>query len=318
MTMTIVQKLSMTVGMTLFIGSGILFINPAHATGIHTSDAVCPIDEADTVKLYFEVSSNEFGGFDSDGATYSSGTQFREHAISTCSKTLFSAYTKDMQQKISPSDSAEIKKWLTPLAQQYPNPTVWERYELAVSFYRWQGKDSIFLAQVYMEAAWTARDKAVGIHPDLKGPVVADQILEHGKTELAKDLTNEQRKMVTYNLARVAHRNAQFTEREHYITQFLNDPTLEQYERETAQEFIKLTSEVEPRLLKLALAEYLTHLQKAPQDGYTQYIVADIFRRLGEYAQARTHFEKANLSAYLHDEQRMIVAHLLDTMPSIP
>ena len=310
------RKHTLTIGMTLFLGRGLLVMNPANATGIHTTDAVCPIDEADTVKLYFEVSSNEYGGFDSDGATYSSGTQFREHAISTCSKTLFSAYTKDMQQKISPNDSAEIKKWLAPLAQQYTNPTVWDRYELAVSFYRWQGKEPIYLAQVYMEAAWTARDKAVGIHPDLKGPVVADQILEQGKKELEKDLTNEERKMVTYNLARVAHRNARFTEREHYITQFLNAPTLEPYERETAQEFIQLTTEVEPRLLKLALAEYLIHLQKVPQDGHTQYIVADIFRRLGEYTQARTHFEKANLSAYLHPEQRMIVAHILETMPS--
>lgn len=316
--MTATQQNLLTIGIALFLESGLLVVNSANATGIHTSDAVCPIDEADTVKLYFEVSSNEYGGFDSDGATYSSGTQFREHAISTCSKTLFSAYTEDMQKKISPTDSAEIKKWLAPLAQQYTNPTVWERYELAVSFYRWQGKDPIYLAQVYMEAAWTARDQAVGIHPDLKGPVVADQILEQGKKELQKDLSSADRKMVTYNLARVAHRNARFTERQYYITQFLNDPTLEPYERETAQEFIHLTTEVEPRLLKLALAEYLTHLQKVPQDGHTQYIVADIFRRLGEYTQARTYFEKANLSAYLHPEQRMIVAHLLDTMPSTP
>ena len=67
-----------------------VWITSAHATGIHTTDAPCPIDDTDTVKLYFQISSNEFGGFDSDGATYSSGTQFREHAISTCTKSLFS------------------------------------------------------------------------------------------------------------------------------------------------------------------------------------------------------------------------------------
>lgn len=294
----------------------ILFSVPlAEATGIHTTDATCPIDENDTVKLYFEVSSNEYGGFDSDGATYSSGTQFREHAISTCTKTLFSAYTKDMQQSFSPSEQAEIKTWLTPLAQQYQTPTVWERYEIAASFYRWQGKDALFLGNLYLEATWTARDQAVGIHPDLKGPVVADQILAQGKSELNKELTSEQRKMVTYNLARVAHRNARFVEREHYIQQFLNDPQLMVYEREAATEFITLTTEVEPRLLRLALAEYLLHLQKAPNDGQTQYIVGDIFRRLGQHKEAQQYFEKANRSAYLHPEQRMIIAHLLETMP---
>lgn len=298
---------------SLFTGA---WMSTAQATGIHTSDAPCPIDDADTVKLYFEVSSNEFGGFDSDGATYSSGTQFREHAISTCTKTLFSTYTKDMQQSFSPTDIAEINEWLTPLVEQYSSLTTWDRYEIAAAFYRWKGKDPMFLGNLYLEAAWTARDKAVGIHPDLQGPVVADQVLAAGNAELQKPLTPEQRKMVMYNLARVAHRNARFQERDQYLEQFLNDPTLEQYERDAAKEFAHLTSTVEPRLLTLARAEFLVHLQKAPHDGHALYLVGDISRRLKDYEQARAHFAKAKNSAYIHQEQRLIIEHLLETMPT--
>ena len=294
-----------------------LWSTNAFATGIHTTETVCPLDENDTVKLYFQISSNEFGGFDSDGATYSSGTQFREHAISTCTQTLFSAYPADMQNKLSPDDIRKIKVWLSPMAEQYTNPTPWDRYELAAAYYRWKGKPAVFMGRLYLEAAWTARDKAVGIHPDLKGPVVADQILEQGKKELQKDLTTEQRKMVTFNLARVAHRNAKFDLREQYLTAFLTDPTLEEFERRAGEEFAKLTTEVEPRLLRLARAEYLIHLQEAPKDGQTLYLVGDLNRRLGDYNQARLYFEKANLSPHLQPEQRLIIAHLLDTMPSL-
>ena len=113
------------------------------------------------------------------------------------------------------------KLGLGPIADQYPNPTPWERYEIAAEYYRWKGKPALFMGRLYLEAAWTARDKAVGIHPELKGPVVADQVLEQGAKELQKELTSEQRKMVTFNLARVAHRNAQFDKREQYLTAFL-------------------------------------------------------------------------------------------------
>ena len=294
-----------------------VWMTTAHATGIHTTDAPCPIDDTDTVKLYFQISSNEFGGFDSDGATYSSGTQFREHAISTCTKSLFSAYPTDMQTSFSPDDVQQIKTWLGPIADQYPNPMPWERYEIAAEYYRWKGKPALFMGRLYLEAAWTARDKAVGIHPELQGPVVADQVLEQGAKELQKELTPEQRKMVTFNLARVAHRNAQFDKREQYLTAFLTDPALDDYERQTGLEFAKLTKEVEPRLLTLARSEYMNHLQQAPKDGQTLYLLGDLNRRLGEYNQARTYFERANLSPQLQPEQRMIIAHLLETMPTM-
>ena len=188
-----------------------------------------------------------------------------------------------MQTTFSPDEIREIKAWLLPIAEQYTDPTPWDRYEIAAAYYRWMGKPALFMGRLYLEAAWTARDKAVGIHQDLKGPVVADQLLEQGKKELQKDLTIEQRKLVTFNLARVAHRNAQFDLREQYLTTFLNDPALEEYERQAGEEFLKLTTEVEPRLLRLARAEYLNHLQGTPKDGQTLYLLGDLNRRLGDY-----------------------------------
>ena len=202
---------------------GLMFIlNSAFATGIHTSEIVCPIDSEDKVKLYFMVSSNEFGGYDSDGATYSSGTQFREYAISSCTQTLFTTYTSDMSVPYTPSEIAEIQEWLPKVTEHMKNPSVWERYDIAAAFYRWQNKPPLFMGTLYLEAAWTVRDQAVGIHQGLNGPIVADQVLEQGPSELNKDLTPEQRKMVIYNLARVAHRNARFLERDKYIAHVLD------------------------------------------------------------------------------------------------
>jgi hypothetical protein len=289
-------------------------LSTAFATGIHSSDALCPIDETDSVKLYFLISGNEFGGYDSDGATYSSGTQYREHAISTCQRTLFSAYTEDMQRSFSSTEIASIQEWLPNVAAPISTPTVWERYDLAAEYYRWKQKPALFMGKLYLEAAWTVRDQAVGIHPNLNGPIVADEVLERGVLELQKDLTTEQRKMVIYNLARVAHRNARFQTRDLYIAQFLADPDVSSDEKKAAQEFIFLTQTVEPVYLKKALTEYLLHSQQAPNDGQTLYLIADLHRRLNNPEQAKIYFERANRTAHLQPEQRLIIEHLLNTL----
>ena len=291
------------------------FLTMASATGIHTSDAVCPIDDTDTVKLYFLISGNEFGGYDSDGATYSSGTQFREHAISTCQSTMFSAYTKDMQQSFSSEDINAINEWLPNVTSSVSNPTVWERYDLAAEYYRWKQQPAIFIGKLYLEAAWTVRDQAVGIHPNLNGPIVADEVLQQGKQELEKDLTSEQRKVVTYNLARVAHRNARIDVREKYIQQFLADPAITSAEKQAANEFKQLTQVIEPIYLQKALSEYLLHVQQSPNDGQSLYIVGDLYRRLNNLENAKIYFERANRTAHLQPEQRLIIEHLVNSMP---
>ena len=38
--------------------------------------------------------------------------------------------------KLSPEDIQQIKIWPAPIAEQYPNPMPWERYEIAAAYYR--------------------------------------------------------------------------------------------------------------------------------------------------------------------------------------
>ena len=290
------------------------FLSVSFATGIHTEDIPCPIGpQEDYAKIYYVLSTNEFGGYDSDGATYSSGMQYRTYAISSCTLSLFSAFTKDMKQSFSDTEKKEIHSILQTEKKQLQdpqNPTVWERYNIAAEIYRWQEKPAKFLGDLYLEAAWTVRDEAVGIHQGLHGPEVADQVLQEGKKELNKNLSNDQRKMVTYNLARVAHRNARYAQRDLYIQQFLALPYLTNDEIAAGMRFIELTSRIEPVYLRRALQEYLLHVQNAPNDGQTLYLIADIYRRLGENEKSEEYFRKANLTSDLQEEQRQIILYL--------
>ena len=289
------------------------FLYTVGATGIHTESIKCPIGE-DRAKTFFVLSENEYGGYDSDGATYSSGMQPRKYAIATCSKNLYSALNKDMEQTWTAEEEKEILAIIEQNKKNFAKaelPETWERYDIAIDIYRWQGKSHQFLAGLYMDAAWTIRDEAVGIHEDLRGPIVADQVLELGRKELQKNLNTEQRKMVLFNLARVAHRNARFDEREEFLTAFNQLSTLTEAERKAAKDFGYYTTELEPQYLRKAQKELLSHIAENPNDGQALYLLGDIARRLGETESAQRFFNQANLTADLQEEQRNIILYLL-------
>lgn len=288
------------------------FLPNAHATGIHTEEAICPINDQDRVKLYYLVSSNEYGGYDSDGATYSSGMQFRQYAISTCTQIFFSALTDDMKQQFTAEEKRTLQQLIrtqTALLKDPNNPSTWDRYDLAIAFYRWQNKAPRFIGNLYMEAAWTVRDEVVGIHQGLNGPLVADHVLLEGAKELQKNLTSEQRKMVIYNLARVAHRNGRTAIRDQYMQEFLLLNDLLPEEREAAQEFLEYTQKIEPIYLQKALIEFEAHIATNPNDGQVLYLMGDLHRRLGNPQKSQECFKQANLTMDLQDEQRQIIAY---------
>ena len=60
------------------------------ATGIHSDQVSCPIGD-DTAKIFFVLSSNEYGGYDSDGATYSVECNIENMNIHLLSKLIFSS-----------------------------------------------------------------------------------------------------------------------------------------------------------------------------------------------------------------------------------
>lgn len=293
---------------TLFI-----LCSSSWATGLHSEEVSCPIG-TDVAKQFFVLSSNEYGGFDSDGATYSSGMQFRNYEIATCSQNLYTALGTDMKKTWSSEEAKEILAVIEKSRLSFQNqklPETWERYELAIEIYRWEGRSSPFLIELYQKATWSIRDEAVGIHEGLAGPTVADQVLELGSKELEKELSSEQRKMVLFNLARVAHRNARFEQRTQFISEFMALPDLTSAELNTGARFKELTEVIEPKYLEKTKIEIEKHLQENPTDGQMLYILGDIYRRLGDMDSCTKYFNAANLTNDLQDEQRQIMQYLL-------
>ncbi|MCB9742041.1 MAG: hypothetical protein H6741_09450 [Alphaproteobacteria bacterium] len=269
-----------------------LLLSAALATQVVYESRPCPLGDAD-VRVFSKVSANTHGGWDSDLASYSTKGQWREYALATCPDSLFTLYGSDMELSLSAEQREALAARLEDLKAQYKlspeDIETWERYLIAGEMYKVLGKDPRFLSQLYLEASWVARDEAVGVYVGLEGPTAARDLLDAGAKELGKPLSAAERKVVLYNLLRVAHRGGFFEERDAYLAAFEAMP-LDAEEREAAERFRRYALDVEPRLQRLAVKQLRAWLATEPEDpievARATYLLADLARRLGETEEA--------------------------------
>ena len=265
----------------------------AIATQVSYEVRPCPLGGEET-KVFYKLSANTHGGWDSDLASYSTEGQWREYALATCPNSLLTLYSEDMAAPMDPKHAPAIEERLAELRKQYKldadNVETWERYLVAGEIYKILGKDHRFLAQLYLEASWVARDEAVGLYVGLEGPVAAKKLMDQGELELKKSLEPRQRKVLLHNLARVAHRGGFMADRDRYLGLFEAVGNLDIDEKRALEDLKRYGREVEPKLQRLAVTELKAYLATNPADGVevarATYLLADLARRLGENQEA--------------------------------
>jgi hypothetical protein len=293
-------------------------LSTALATGISSDEVPCPLGEG-LVKRFHKISANTMAGYDSDLVTYSTRGQFRTHAISTCPDNFFSALGSKLDMTILQTDHKAIHNAIAEARMEWnsqEDPTVWERYDTAARIAIVLNHDPLEIAELYLNAAWTARDAAVGVYVGgLNGPRAAREILKVGTTELEKDLTPEAVKMLHYNLARVAHRGGFQPERDAHLQAFLALPSLSPEERAAAVRLKQLSHTVEKRYQERAIA-MLSSGVKLPGEtmrlARARYQLADTLRRIGKTEEAQAGFEAVKRDARSPDQIRELAIFLLD------
>lgn len=258
---------------------------PAGATGMSTRAVPCPLDSSPS-KVQELQSNNRLGGHDSDLCSYSSDGQWREYALTTCPKDLFTLLSADFQGPFDEASIRGFKDVAETVHTLYPDPDrveTWDRYAIAARFYRVLGRDEAFLGDLYLSASWTARDRAVGLSLALEGPVAARKLLDAGAKELEKQLPLKDRKSVLYNLARVAERFGDPALRDHYIDSFVSAAPMDPAETKAIALFREMTGDVETRFQDLAIQEFEKYLRRSSIPARTRvqvsYQLADLYRR---------------------------------------
>ena len=296
----------------------LLMLASAFATSVRFEDVPCPYGDG-TVRKFYKVSGNTLGGHDSDGAVYSTRGQFRAHAISTCSSTFFSVMGTELDRTVPPEKKAAVDGAIAAARSEWVDkkqPTVWERYDTAARIAMAQGRDAISVGELYINAAWTARDAAVGVYVGgLNGPSAAREILTLGGKDLSKELTPEALKLLRYNLARVAHRGGFSAERDIHIDAFLALSNLTPEERAAGRTLKYLTRQVEPKYQQAAagaLAKSLTEKDDPSNLARARYQLGDTLRRLGQMTEAKKQLQAALNDPNTPEDLKGLAAFLLE------
>ena len=295
----------------------LLILSSAFATGIRFDEVPCPFGTGNTRK-YEKVSANTFGGYDSDLATYSTRGQFRTHAVSTCPDNYYSALASRLDRPIPSDKHAQIQSAIDASRSTWidrDEPTVWERYDTAARIAIALNDGPLDIAELYLNASWTARDEAVGVYVGgLDGPIAARKILDLGQIELQKDLVDSSKSILLYNLARVAHRGGFIAERDAHVRAFLAMPTISEAERKAGQKLKHLSQVVEPKYQDLAMSFLEAGVKQAGDPlrlARAQYQLADLARRQGKLEQARDGFTKITADSAAPEQLQSLSKFLL-------
>jgi hypothetical protein len=295
-----------------------LMIGAAMATGIRFEEVPCPYGDGN-VRKFYKLSANTLGGYDSDLAVYSTRGQFRTHAISTCPSNYFSVMSSELQDPVPAEKGPAIDAAIAEARSEWANPSnpeVWERYGVAAHIASAMDRMPLAIAELRLNAVWTARDAAVGVYVGgLEGPKAAREILNIGGLEFKKDLTPEARKLLRYNLARVAHRGGYNTERDAHIAAYLQLQGLTKEERAAGVTLWRLTQTVEPRLQRSALRSLDAALLSGgngEQLARARHQRADTLRRLGQTPKAIAGFREVLADADAPEQLKEMAAFLLE------
>jgi hypothetical protein len=291
------------------------------ATGIRSESVPCPLD-ATPIKRFHKISADTMGGFDSDLVSYSTRGQFREHAISTCGTDLFSLRGIHLERPIPAALQPQIRAALQDERTRLANPEhpqVWERYALAARVYQILKADPFEIAEIYLHASWTARDAAVGVYiGGLDGPEAARQLLDLGAKELDKDLVDEARKTVLYNLARVAQRLGDGPLRDRFARQYLASKGLLADEQSAGERLQRIAKTVEPIYQDLAINMFTTAIASPDADklkvARATYLLGDLHRRRGKPKAAKRYYTQTLDNPDTPDSLRQMSEFLLRDM----
>jgi hypothetical protein len=325
----------------LFIVGGLLQeARPSHATILGRQDTACPV-YAQKFRAVVAVSVDTSAGVDRDLFARSAGPQAVFYEIATCPRCCYSGYLSDFEpgvrlppdfrDKLLKSPKLNPGMSITPQTDQREIPARL-RYELAVQCYRWRGMRSEAMAWLYLRASWIARDEG-SVMPrtdrlqrvmgfierwlprDTSQGNQADrelQMMAHVAAELAEGrFSRLQAPYVRFVLAVLCRQHGENDLFEALLPPGAPVPGLpDSLQAKVAEVHASIARERQWQ--RLALEAFLKALDAGEilpaNRPAAQYLVGELYRRLGQPSRAILHYDRALgdplLDAHLADWAR--------------
>ncbi|MGM0601657.1 MAG: DUF2225 domain-containing protein [Candidatus Rifleibacteriota bacterium] len=142
----------------------ILLSSGLYGTSSRQKEVTCPVCGQEFTARAL-MSTNTFGGFDSDLCPHAMGSSPLHIRIWSCPSCFFSGYGSDFEQNFSEQKKAELKQWLKknfkfPQAEKkssYDSIPSYKRYEIAAELAKKNNDKPLEIGKLYLNAAWCCR-----------------------------------------------------------------------------------------------------------------------------------------------------------------
>lgn len=278
-------------------------------------------DPVDHTQFEWEVpvSANGLGGYDSDGCTYSRGQQPRHYGVAISPTTGWTAEVADYTPEIPPERLDALRKRLAELPlpgepSRVPPAARWERAALLAE---WLGRDPFAVGDMYLHGAWSVRDSIVGFITGVEGSVDALDKLRQLEPQAQAVENTRGRTIAAFDLARLCHRGGLLVERDRWLKSIDTFPDAGMGAKEKRSAFVARVME-ESRLLLQARMHFEAGL--AGDDGTPaeraryRFLVGELARRLGDFAEAETHLQAVTLDQAAGKELAQLATDTLEVM----
>lgn len=311
-------------GVVLAVFAGVLSGTMALGTTVMPIEVTCPVCGQKIAALSI-VSTNTFGGQDTDLLTRAVGTQPILIVPIVCTNCYYAGYQKDFDKNVQLSDEIKqkLRKTLKPPVPikntgDSEDVPAWARYDLMAQTYTTTGKSSEVVAFTYHCASWAVRlsSDVLGTFPEARREKIFS-LLEKKKLEPAGGLENNlaastvemgrqlsrqlptapQQERMLMGLAAIAFL------REHGENPLAAETLLAIKDVMPAEDFQKLQKSLSESIAleqnyqkkTLELLEKLAVHEKTSDEERPiyLYLCGELHRRLGQAKEARLWFEKA-------------------------
>lgn len=256
-----------------------LLAQPVLAGRLDVREVPCPMTGTST-RVHLGQDANRLGGWDTDGAWYSSAENYRRWALASCPDAPLVLLATDMARGLSPQDKQALEPLLATLPPPDPDD-IPSQYAQAARCYRAMGRSRWFVARLYLQGAWVARDAVVGTHLGIQGPRDVHDRIDALEARLATGEDPELR----LEAAQLAHRGGYPARRDQHLDAlFTADPPPALARQAKALRTSVIGTEAE--LTDMAIVE-LTALVEGESDTsrhvrlLATYVLADLHRRRG-------------------------------------
>jgi len=142
----------------------LISVIPAYSTSSRSVEVKCPVcaNQFSASKL---MSTNNFGGYDSDLCQNARGSSPLMSMIWGCPACNFCGYSDEFEEKLSEARKNELKSWLAKdikvekkgIENRYDAIPAQTRYEVAARLAEMSKKSALEIGRLWLNAAWTCR-----------------------------------------------------------------------------------------------------------------------------------------------------------------